>query len=163
MEKITFNIESSISEEIQKHKNDAHALALIATLATDQQKSSLEITIECKTIDNLQLIADDILGNILKSIANKAYLRSYKKNNVFQNEYFGHKKLELYNDPPSSPDMFLNQSKVILDILTNGNSIEYIVYRKQEQHKCSISFVTKETDDINKAFRNLSELDRDFD
>jgi hypothetical protein len=93
MEKITFNIESSISEEIQKHKNDAHALALIATLATDQQKSSLEITIECKTIDNLQLIADDILGNILKSIANKAYLRSYKKIMYFKMNILGIKNL----------------------------------------------------------------------
>lgn len=163
MEKVTFNVDSSISEEIQKHKNDVHALALIATLATDQQKKYLEITIECKTIDNLRLIADDILENILKSVANKAYLRSHKKNNIFQDEYFGQKKLESYNDPPSSPNMFLNQSKVIVDVVTNNNCVEYVIYRKQEQHNCRISFITKETDDVNKAFRNLSELEHDFD
>lgn len=121
------------------------------------------MTIECKTKDNMQLIADDILGNILKSIANKTYFRSCKKGDVFLKEYFGQKNLEQVDGLPGSPDLFLNQSKALLDISIQNNTIRYTIYRKQHEHKCTITFVAKEIDDIDRAFQNLSALDREME
>jgi len=163
MDTISFNIENNVTEEIRKHKDEPHALGLIATLATDQQKETLKITIECKTKDNMRLIADDILGNILKSIANKTYFRSCKKDDVFLKEYFGQKNLEEVDSPPMSPDLFLNQAKAIIDVCIQNNTIRYTIYRKQRDAKCVIEFVAKEVDDIDKAFQTLSALDRDME
>ncbi len=174
MENILFNAQNAVNEEIKKHKDDAHGLALLSTLATDKLKEQLNITVECKTKDNMRMIADDILNNILKSIANKAYLRSCKKNDVFLESYFGYKNLENTNGFPSSPSLFLNDSSVLVDIIIYDNSttadksderdmIVYQIYRKQQSNMCTLTFKTKDSNDIEKTLITLSNLGRDLE
>lgn len=159
MENITFNVTNSITEEIQKHKSSSHALSLLATLATDKQKIPLFITIECKSKENMDMIADDVLGNIVKSVANPAYLRSCKKNNEFQTEYFDNKNLEKTNAPPGSPSQFLKNSVVLVDVIINENSTEYFIYRKQEQNSVHLIFKINIVDELDKAMRTLTSLE----
>ncbi len=126
------NVEFPALESIKKHIDKPHGLSLIAMSMIDNIR---DLEIRFDTTDYIDTIINYLVGVWLEYAPIPCMIRSYKKNNIFQDtvDFISEPidKLQACDSVPSTVNDF-NNKKVIIDIASNNGVYTIKFYKWNE-------------------------------
>jgi hypothetical protein len=140
---IDFNRDIIATTSIKKNFGTTHGFSMIAITVLDPESTNLNIDMKFENSYELEKAVDHIFGAWKKYKPIRSFVRSYKLDNQFQEEYAGY-KLKLESPFPATQDHFYYEKNKLQDAIIDIEKDKYKytikIYKWRELHPRVLCF-----------------------